>query len=463
MWEFELGDGTALPAGEAREAVLNQPNTAGAPAKADAVQQKQFTGLCEALNTNQKYLAAKHPGYVPDIYEVVFNPTTMGASTIKHAGDVNHSATPMASYKQLITPKSQAIAVNARGWSVQQGTPILQFIDMVMRNSSFINAQATMQYDEITWAPLPQSPSGKKGITWFKISMLTEQLPQYDTIRNDFAYKITFLITPYRVFNVISPDFPISESPGVHKSYNYWFTGKNIEIIGYEQTFNYQWYALLTGLAQPKPLLPSGEDVIRRAYRPLSGQNNQGADGITNEPSANAADSLYSPSDYKEVKLTIVGDPAWIAQGEISSEISPRDFDFNPFNKDGTINFDAGQVCFRVVWNQPSDYDLTTGIMNVSNTPKQDVISVTKSVKSMFIKGKFTQEVIGIFFPYALSRPNSKPAAEPTAKPVAGVRPAAEPPAKPVERDIHEEGKGSDHRLPGQQPVGPTASRGVIP
>jgi hypothetical protein len=90
---------------------------------------------------------------------------------------------------------------------------------------------------------------------------------------------------------------------------------------------------------------------------------------------ANAADYLYSPGDQGRVNLTIIGDPSWIAQGEVWSGIRSTQTQENsddaqdpflaPFLPDGTINYDAREVLFEVAWNTPADYDLGTGTIKL--------------------------------------------------------------------------------------------------
>jgi hypothetical protein len=146
-----------------------------------------------------------------------------------------------------------------------------------------------------------------------------------------------------------------------------------------------------------------------------SGQSGQGANGRANEPAANAADYLYSPGDNVEATLSIVGDPAWLQQGEITFGVHSKNFNFKGFNADGTINFDAQQILFEVLFNTPSDYNLNTGLMdpnvpastnnsngtataNSGSQPgglRKSFIFLATTVTSEFVKGKFTQTLKG--------------------------------------------------------------------
>jgi hypothetical protein len=119
------------------------------------------------------------------------------------------------------------------------------------------------------------------------------------------------------------------------------------------------------------------------------------------------ADYLYNPADFATVTLKIIGDPAWLQQGEASSTVNASNFSFAPFNSDGGINFDASEVCFDVIWNQPEDYNFSTGLTEVNNNQKNSNGTYTRnhpqqnqtyralSCTSMFSKGSFTQTLKG--------------------------------------------------------------------
>ena len=236
---------------------------------------------------------------------------------------------------------------------------------------------------------------------------------QYDPIRNAPAYNIKYIIHPYKINDMVSNYFTKPKYNGVHKQYNYWFTGLNTQILSYEQTYNNLYTQVLTG-GPPNPNSATQTDVqMTPATR--SGQSSQGAIGRANEPAANAADYLYSPGDNVSATLSIIGDPAWLQQGEITFGVDSKNFNFKGFNADGTINFDAQQILFEVLFNTPSDYDLNTGLMdpnvpsstrnsnataatNAGSQPgglRKSFIFLATEVTNEFVKGKFTQTLKG--------------------------------------------------------------------
>jgi hypothetical protein len=236
---------------------------------------------------------------------------------------------------------------------------------------------------------------------WYKISIRAEQIG-YDTIIRDYAYKLTFIVTPYAIAQMISQYFPDSRYRGVHKSYQYWFTGANTQILGYEQNYNNAYRLFLSGIgpdAQQR-VTTDFRDQNRYIYMPTSPDQATGAKNYANEPSNNGASFLYDPSSLATVKLSIVGDPAWLQQGEVGLGVNASAFDFRAFGADGSINFDSQTPMFSVAFNTPADYDFATGLVNVNannraGKPQEYYTYQAIECKSIFSKGRFTQELQG--------------------------------------------------------------------
>lgn len=392
----------------------NNASASTAPPKASAAPSKSkdvFTGLAEALNTFQRRLSdPKDPNRkydVPDEYVIEFSPTTLGQATLKREGTVDKSKVPMQKpTAQAKNPASNSTNTKASAMSVSAGMQIVQFIDQVMRSSSFITDQQLYIVDPVTQETKP-NPSPPGGITsWYKVSVEATQLA-YDARRRDHAYRMKFVITPYAINTLPSDWFKNSRYRGSHKSYNYWFTGANKEILNFEQEYNNLYRLIISGLNVPvQKARTDFRDVYRKTFLPASENHAKGADGYVNEAGDNAASYLYSPTDQAKAKLRIVGDPAWMQQGEVSAGVSARDFNFSPFNDDGTINYDSQEVVFDISWNQPQDYDFNTGLMDLARTgrkpdgtysaqPQYNATYTAIKCKNIFSKGRFEQELEG--------------------------------------------------------------------
>ena len=410
--------GTAVPQNGTTPATAAAPDTSAgnAPPTAAAATKvnSTFTGLCEAINTYQQGRVTAGKQKVADIYEIKFAPASMASSTIKKPGSTNFSATSLQAKDangRSLAPETNSVNTSSRSEKIQAGTQIVQFIDKVMRNSSYISDQALYITDEVTGKQVPNANNKTGQMAWFKINVTAVPL-SWDSIRNDFGYRMTYTISTYAITQMQSEYFPTSRFRGLHKVYNYWFTGQNTQILDFSQDYNnlYRWVLSGSQIKNQETTTSDPRNITRRTVMIASAQSSQGADKQANEAAANAADYLYSPGDQSSVKLKIVGDPAWLQQGEVTTGVSAKNFNFAPFNADGTINYEASEITFSIGWNQPTDYNFDTGIMNVgannvsgtaalgvaaSSGPQNTYAYVAQTVRSTFSKGKFEQELEG--------------------------------------------------------------------
>ncbi len=258
---------------------------------------------------------------------------------------VNLKQTPMTQAQtanQQKNPATQQVNNNAKTTKILAGTSIVQFLDQLVRTSTYIYDQQIAIYDPKT-GQLIENGKGAETVGWYRIGL--EAVPQtdkFDTKRNDWAYDITYSVNIYAVSDVKSDFFPPPQFRGVQKTYRYWFTGENTQILDFSQDYNYLYYIVSNGPTSPRTTTSNFREIEKRYYQVNSPESSQGQDDDkVNEPSANAADYLYSPGDQGRVSLKIVGDPAWIFQGETWSGIQGLNFNYGPFLPDGTINYEG--------------------------------------------------------------------------------------------------------------------------
>jgi hypothetical protein len=406
------GQTTATNAATGTTTNTNSASIPPAPGKANAATSVKTTirqGLMAALNTYQNELVARGTYQYPDTYSVEFaNPSIASASiVVKGADKKSKPMTNATTAASTIDPKKQSMDNSARTVSIVAGTQIVQAIDLILRSSSYITDQAAVVIDENDQVQRSNGAPAQN-LAWYKISLRATPGP-YDYKRNDYSYNITYVISAYKINQMVSDYFLSPKYKGVHKQYNYWFTGENTQVLSYEQSYNALYSAVLSGG-------PGGQfvgEAIKRNFQPRSGESSQGAAGRTNEIGANAADYLYNPNDLQNVTLQIVGDPAWLQQGESFCGASARNFNFNPFLPDGTINYDAQQILFEILINSPNDYNLSTGLIdpntqgtifqNGAQTPgaaRQSYVYLANNCTSEFVKGKFTQVLKGSLLTY---------------------------------------------------------------
>ena len=407
-----------------------------APPKADAAPASRPTirqGLMEAINDFQRQLSGPGPEFpytYPDVYSIEFATPAMQSAKIRKSGALDKSTTSNANGGTAADQKlgsKQSMDPNSRTQSATAGMQIVQFLDQVMRNSTYLEDQQLVKYDEKT-GQLLSNGTPAQNVAWFKISLQATPI-RYDPKRNDYAYSIKYTISPYRIAQLNSKYFPTPKFTGVQKEYNYWFTGQNTSVLSYEENINNLYYLTLSGVNFGNEASTTGDnsEQLKYNYNTRSAESSQGASGKTNEPVANAAEQLLNPADFKDSTITIVGDPAWIQQGEafVGMPVGSSNY-FSAFLADGTINFDAGQVLYRIAFNTSSDYDLNTGLQTVAGlaggtTPLTNQAGgpgainrtfIAKECISSFSKGKFTQQLKGSLLLNATTADKQAAAAE---------------------------------------------------
>lgn len=409
---------------ETRRLNAQAGNDGSAPAKANAAPKPSSNirqGLIAAMNEEQERLVKAGIYERADVYEIQFakGAEVIADATVTRPGKkTNKEATPMgkppSQDPSQTDPAKQRMDIGARNQSITAGMQMVQALDLIIRNSNYITNQALLVYDETTGQPEPNPRSNAKGIKWFNILAKTTPLG-YDRKRNDFAYKIVYIIAPYSPVSFQSPYFPEPVFRGVHKRYPWWFTGQNSQVLDYQATFNSLYNITVSGNL-PKvrqQYSTSAREIPFLQYQSRSTESSQGAETRANEVAANAAEYLYNPSDNANAKVKILGDPAWIQQGSMTNAIDPKNLSFNPFNPDGGINFEVNDVLFEVVWQRPEDYDLATGLADpyarTSKTfgnrdPIQSVVYRCKTVLSEFRQGRFEQTLDGTLYQYPIPK-----------------------------------------------------------
>jgi hypothetical protein len=389
------------------------PNINTAPNNAAAAPNPTLTtGLTQALNKYQTELKNEGSYERPDVYKIVISHPELANASIVPPGDTDRQSKPMINPTTAAQAKdnnAQSVNNNAKTVSAIAGTSIVQFLDLAVRSSDYVFKQQTKIKTQDALGreiDVPQG-AGAQAFAWYRIGVEAKPIAP-DPKRNDLAYEITYEIAPYGINDIKSEYFPKGRFRGAQKKYSYWFTGENSSILNFEQDFNYLYYITLnTGQQKPSRSAgtPNYREIEKALFAPNSPQSNQGIGNNSIEPSANAADYLYSPADQGRVRMTIIGDPAWIQQGEVWSGIrstkstnnTNSDVYFDAFLPDGTINFDAREALFELTFNKPSDYSLESGTMKDATTmPTQNYIYKALEVTSNFKQGKFTQDLEGV-------------------------------------------------------------------
>lgn len=427
--------GTAIGMGTAKGIVDN--NT---PVVADTVENalgpNTKTGLVSlfgTINSNEVTSAKGRKDKdgnqgIPNVYKVEWLGAAdqIKSATLKSDADTDKK-------KQAMTKASKSSDVNEAAAikaladsnniliSIPKGTPIPQAIKNIIMHSSYLeNAMKTLfttaeEVDKNTGTAPAKPQKDPPPLKWYNLSTKIKCLG-FDTTIGDFAYEITYVIQPYETPASTSPYGKASKYYGPHKRYDYWFTGKNSEIISYEQTFDNTLFSVA--------LVPNGNPEsqgnganIANLPNKQTNQDRTIRAGAGNEAQNTYMASLFDVGAYAQMKMSILGDPDYLAQ-ETPDSINDVYRQF--YKADGfTINPNGGQVFIEIGFNEGVDYggiiknnssvngDNGSGLLTVNdsiyfwNYPPE-VIAKMKgvsymltSVESVFSKGKFTQNLEG--------------------------------------------------------------------
>lgn len=296
---------------------------------------------------------------------------------------------------------------------INKGTAILQAIQQIITSSSYLENALSEVY-AANEEPDPDA-SGEdeiknkkpREISWYNVSAEVKCLG-YDTVVSDFAFETTYIIQPYSTPVVMSAY--VKSTPryyGPHKRYEYWFTGKNSEILNYSQTMDNTYFTVAVnpgvadakskGASQTVPVIPN-----KQQNQPKQGELNLGK-----EAQNSYMTSLFDPGSYAEAKIQILGDPDYL-MCESSSSINAV---YNQFYAaDGfTINPNGGQVFIEINFKEPQDYQNSTGLQSINESilfykypasVEKDIKSrgggvsyMVRNITHTFSKGKFIQDL----------------------------------------------------------------------
>jgi len=395
--------------------------------------------LVVRLNRDQQLLADQQKIQFPNKYEIVWMPGTqqiIDASMMSDA-DLDKSKSPGsgATSTQGVTVATETqnqTALNgvAQSITVSQGTNIMAAITQVIAQSSYINDALKVIYStqlespDSTNAPPEVANAQAKRISWFSCSAQIKTI-KWDSIVNDWAYEMQYLINRYETPIVDSAYASGGKSyPGAHKRYDYWYTGKNSEIINYEQTFDNLFFNVAVNPSEAAPAATAtgsgGEPVASGPTAPnttalvpgmFTSQPRLGKTGYGMEATNNYITSLYDPGAYAEAKITILGDPDFLILEPSFSEqvVYDRVYGPNGFN----INPGGGQVFIEIDFKEAVDYTSQTGTLSINDSIKfqpypEDIAKKIKGVAyrvvdvvSKFRGGSFIQEIKTALPPFA--------------------------------------------------------------
>lgn len=379
-------------------------------------------------------------------------------SPIIDTNAIDSSTTPLNSIKDSATAGT-ATGINKdfktkSVFQVLAGTDIVTLIDRVVSSSKYIKDQIETakttdeqksQQDTTSNdnnARSKQNDTNNKDARkyqttkWYKI-IPTVTLGLYDNLAKAYSKIITYSILPYQTGNFYHPDFKQTKVTNKKcvRTYNYYYTGLNQDILQLDVDFDATFKTGITtfarqlekitthyegpaGSSEADQIAPSLNDkpnsLPKSIYVTPSDSQMTGQKGKTPEDAivGSVARSLYSNyprGDMLNIKMRIVGDPAFIKQDDMLYQPTSKDYAATSFTSSSTtppVNIDTGQIIFdfeevyvQLIVKGVIDIDDTIGITNktitLSNGQKTNGsfsgAYKVQSVTSEFTKGKFEQ------------------------------------------------------------------------
>lgn len=253
-----------------------------------------------------------------------------------------------------------------------------------------------------------QAKSNPVDIAWFScVPKLSNA--RWDQNKADWNYDIEYQIKSYRT-PIVKSSYVKSggQKYGPMKRYDYWYSGKNSEIIEYKHEFNNKYYEIQlddsnnSSTNSDSPTNQSSTNPKQTGQR--QSQPRLGRPNIGMEAQNSYLTSLYSPADLAEAKITIYGDPDLIGIGRASTDSSGTESKIYDtfYLPDGSVSADGGQVFIEINFNEATDYNESSGTLNINKSvvlwqdypPELNIKGVSYTVTSTastFSGGKFTQ------------------------------------------------------------------------
>ena len=365
-------------------------------------------------------------------------------------------------------PVGAGIDLSRGNFSIPKGTQIVEVINKILYQSTYLQAQLGLnqeslanaagaakddifrQYVQTSLTQIFNTFKTTSQVIYAgadKSGTLTNEA--FDNKRNRYPIAITYCVQQYpEVTGVNHPAGPLftDSRPYISKTYNYLYTGKNVDILDLKIKFDTTWYTAVStytreyasttptvdtnvdskislfgvtllspqllgatgyGFAGVRNLTPLQYKSVLLDSRDTTGMN------ILNNPGsqtvASVMRSIYSrpQGDMVTVDLQIVGDPTLIKQDDWLYVPSPstgtkyHSWDSqgqSAFAKEnGHVRFDAGPVVVSLTVNTPLDIDTDWGDQGLAFPQPNTLPSLFSGlykiliIKNTFNGGKFEQ------------------------------------------------------------------------
>ena len=409
----------------------------------DNNKQTDITGLLQRLNEIQQKLLDDGQIKVKDVYKIKFEPNT-GIENAKLVDVENNplekTANSNVKSADSVNVKNESlpavVSLRTRPISITAGSTILQAIDQIISQSSYVTNALKItnneKYEKVKNTDEDYDENTPSTIGWYNV-VPSCKLLNFDTKRNVFATEITYIIKRYEVPYIRGLRLG-KRTPyyGPVKRYKHWYMSNDLtqnihekEIISYDVNYNLLYFNL-AGYGTEAPMDETNDNAPVANLG--SGSNPTGkAAGWFDKAVGPFKTFLYSPGDQIKARINILGDPDYLMT---SSTKGYEEALTKYFGTDQSINPSSGQVFIEIDFRNATDYNngdskKNAGLMDVSQDGDilfwpypadikkdvQGVIYMVWQVISNFNRGVFTQELKTCIPPFVSDTTDEKVAA----------------------------------------------------
>lgn len=329
----------------------------------------------KVTNDQQKDVEAKAREFA-NTYKIKFigDASDIENSSIVNQADLNKIKWPMslAKDKNTVNPSLEIKAQpnsKERIIAFNRETPIIQAITSTITASDYlIKGLQSVYKSEETADPKTDSQESvdidsNKRLKWFSVVPFVEKT-RFDNILKDWTFDITYQVKTYEI-PILKSAYADKTTPyyGPVKRYDFWYTGKNTEVLRYEQSINTAFFTVALSGQDATAASTGGSAQVPLATGKRTYSDRLGQLGVGKE-AQNTITTDLTGGHWAEAKIEILGDPDFLSNPTPTGNENDKSF----YGPDGyTIDYTSGQIFIEIRFLQPIDYDNGTGILNVSD------------------------------------------------------------------------------------------------
>lgn len=298
---------------------------------------------------------------------------------------------------------SVSIDKETQTFKINAGTDIVKLLNLIIMHSDYM--------DKNVLENAQNGVTDGKPINWFKIKPIIKSAEGpgkgFDGKDGRYKYHIVYVVEPSVIYYHDFPWAPKSKPSGngVHKIYDYIYTGNNTEVLDFRMKFNTAFVqTMTTGTGNPVADKTPQDDftnLVKEQPQSVEGNTINTGDSVTRARAKDLFSSVMSDGvDMIELEMQIKGDPAYIPTSDAYWQDKVRQGQqyATAYMPDGTINFDLSPPYVQVNLKTPVDYDDTTGLANPNQLGNSTFSGVYKlmQIDSVFSGGVFDQTLIGL-------------------------------------------------------------------